>query len=363
MQKSVLAVKIVVHDEFIGKVWYLIRLTEGTKDKFYLKRYEDFQELHWNLDAVLRSLPKWGNEADLRVLPELPELGRWGIMQKMSLMGMGDWADRFRESLQHYLDKIMSQVADLEDEPILRAFFGKSPIPPVQDDVRPALLIRFRGLAERARSFGGRRSQDSPQTVRPGMVVTLVNLRNATQFNGALARVVSIDEAKDHVEVQLEDGRKRTLAISNVRLVEAAADDSPRLPRSAQSSPALSSSPRKSMSPAAFSSSPSKSMSAAALSRDAPSLPRKAQSAAHLSLPVNARQVGRSRLGDQMVQAKSSDVSSARQRDRRPTCSQSVDDFLAFSVSEPAVARWPTDPGEADGGQTQPVMSMFSVEV
>lgn len=223
-----LVAKILVHDEFFGKVWYLIRFTQvsAQKDTFYLKRYEDFKELHWNLEAALKSCPPWGPEAMLRVLPELPELGRWGIMQKISLLGMGDWADRFQESLQAYLDRVLSQITDIEDEPILKAFFGQSPIPMVTEDLRPGVLVRFRGLAERAKSFGGQRFPAAKETsesqeLKAGSVVRLVNLRNATAFNGQLAKLVSVDHDRGQCDIQVSDGRIKCVSRSNVRLAEA----------------------------------------------------------------------------------------------------------------------------------------------
>lgn len=95
-------------------------------NKYYFKRYCDFQEL----DAILANGIKSGGTGPIKNLITLPPADNVTFKRRTTMLGSGSAANAQRiELLQEYTDNLLRQSPKLEMEPALANFFGANPIP------------------------------------------------------------------------------------------------------------------------------------------------------------------------------------------------------------------------------------------
>merc|ERR1711966_282022 len=88
--------------------WYKIRLFDGLEERFYSKRFTDFQEL----DLALKSS---GFSP-----PYLPTSGLLGLRHRLDLGGFNDTRQL---NLERYLQGVLASFKNLADSPTLSKFF------------------------------------------------------------------------------------------------------------------------------------------------------------------------------------------------------------------------------------------------
>jgi len=115
-------------------------------DRYYLKRYSDFKELHTNLKTKVDA-----GSSPIKQLPSMPDDERFGFRRTMSSMGMGSFNLKRKEGLQTAVDMLLKQLPLLESEPALAQFFGQSPLPDVSATTKELLKERLAGLIAKHR--------------------------------------------------------------------------------------------------------------------------------------------------------------------------------------------------------------------
>merc|ERR1719270_2661776 len=86
-------------------------------DRYFLKRFVDFKELHQALRAKIDN----GQPGPVKVLPELPKDESFGFRRQLAAIGMSSFLQDRKDGLQKCLNAVFSQVPRLEDEPLLPA--------------------------------------------------------------------------------------------------------------------------------------------------------------------------------------------------------------------------------------------------
>merc|ERR1719203_494923 len=153
----------------------------------------------------------------------MPEQGRFGFRRRMSNFGLSAFNAQREKKLQEYLNFLLRQVTDLEDEPILHEFLGDCPVnlagfSPAE---RTALHILFDGLVA---DFTPRTTEEAEQTryaVRD--FVRVVGLHNATEYNNTIGKIV--EDLGLSYKLRMADGRYAKVKGQNVRIVSKEAGD------------------------------------------------------------------------------------------------------------------------------------------
>merc|ERR1712085_246391 len=127
----------------------LMKFTGGScedSDRYYLKRYSDFKELHTNLKVKVDA-----GSSPIKQLPPMPDDERFGFRRTMSSLGMGSFNQKLKDGLQAAVDMLLKQVTLLESEPALANFFGQSSLPDVSATTKELLKERLAGLVAKYR--------------------------------------------------------------------------------------------------------------------------------------------------------------------------------------------------------------------
>lgn len=114
--------KIGKYKQWVAKKDYDKFLFEDA-DRFYLKRYVDFEELNSLLKKNLQN----GEGGPIKMLEDLPEQEKIQFRQQ-GFAGKSA-AETGREVLQKYTDKLMEQAPQFDQVPELANFFGDKSIP------------------------------------------------------------------------------------------------------------------------------------------------------------------------------------------------------------------------------------------
>lgn len=118
-------------------------------DRYYMKRYCDFVDLHSKLKARIES-----GDSQLDGLPDVPaDQNNKGFRRQASILAMGNITSLRKEALQRALDGILGQVPKLEDEPALAEFFGQQMVPEVGAAKKDILLTRLKQLVAKHRGL------------------------------------------------------------------------------------------------------------------------------------------------------------------------------------------------------------------
>lgn len=127
-------------------------------NKYYLKRYCDFQELHAILEQGISS----GGTGPIKKLITLPETDKLGFRKRTTVIGGAAEANQHRmQKLQEWLDDLLKQSPRLEMEPSLNKFFGASPIPDSVVVAKQEILKqRLEVLTYRHRALEEAKAQD-----------------------------------------------------------------------------------------------------------------------------------------------------------------------------------------------------------
>lgn len=117
-------VHIVSHTQKVGDSFYLLRLRKECNHEctYLLKRFSDFERLLRDLELQKQNR-SWGELSDITLVPEMPKTGRFGFRRALSKVGLSDFGERQRQSIQDAIDLLMSQVPSLYADPTLSAFF------------------------------------------------------------------------------------------------------------------------------------------------------------------------------------------------------------------------------------------------
>lgn len=117
------------------------KLTFEDYERFYLKRYCDFRDLHVALKAKVES-----GASSIKNLPEMPMEERFGFRRHIANFGIGSFLTQRQEGLQKYIEGLLTQITTLDSEPCISEFFGASRVPQVDVSTQDVLQQRLDDL-------------------------------------------------------------------------------------------------------------------------------------------------------------------------------------------------------------------------
>lgn len=105
---------------FDDEDWYLFKVNEREANRFYMKTFSDFEELHTELQRVTKSS---GGDMYLQALPELAARDFFGVRR---FFGGADFDAQRATQLRTYVSELMSRSFSPLQEQVLRLFFGQN---------------------------------------------------------------------------------------------------------------------------------------------------------------------------------------------------------------------------------------------
>lgn len=108
-REDVLEVSILSSETRDGVTLYTIQVSEEHEQRLYKKQYKEFKWLQLGLHEIKKE------DGSKLVIPKLPDIGRFGVRQKLGLGDSPRTANaKFQNSLQQFLEKLFAQEWTLE---------------------------------------------------------------------------------------------------------------------------------------------------------------------------------------------------------------------------------------------------------
>jgi hypothetical protein len=101
--------------KFDGEDWYLFKVVDSGSNRFYMKSYGDFEELHAELTNISKEYPQ---------AIALPQLGGRDWLGIRRFFGGQDFESSRSEALKQYLKELMMRPLPPCQEQVIRLFFG-----------------------------------------------------------------------------------------------------------------------------------------------------------------------------------------------------------------------------------------------